>query len=150
MTAHDLIAACRARGISLEVRGDQLRCRAPVGIMTPQLKQALAAQKAALVQIFMAEAPALAAPKLPDDRTIIAVKVWSGMLSEAIWVVADNLPRDEWPRETAVYTHAEVKWLRQVGPDTLEWVHASKQMLGARVMRAAANHERNRPDGGDA
>ncbi|MDQ3831198.1 MAG: hypothetical protein M3361_18245, partial [Candidatus Tectomicrobia bacterium] len=83
MTAHDIIAECRTRGIALEVIGERLRCRAPVGVLTPELKQTLAAQKAALVQILTGEAPALAAPTLPDDRALIALKVWSAVLGEA-------------------------------------------------------------------
>jgi hypothetical protein len=75
MNLYDLIPACRVRGISLETRGSQLRCRAPVGTMRPELKQALAAQKAALVQTLMGEALTLAALKPPDGRAIVAVKV---------------------------------------------------------------------------
>jgi hypothetical protein len=102
--------------------------------LTPELKQALAAQKAALVQILTGEAPALAAPKLPDNRAIISLKVWSAMLGEALWVVADDLPKDAWPADALVYTHQEVKVLRQLGQDTLAWVHATKQMFGAEVI----------------
>jgi hypothetical protein len=105
-----------------------------VGVLTPPLKQALAAQKAALVQILAAEVPALAAPEVADDRKLIAVKVWSGMLGEAIWVVADDLPDEAWPADAPVSTHQEVKILKQVGQDTLAWVHATKQMFGARVI----------------
>jgi len=31
MTPEDIIAECRTRGVTLEVMGDRLRCRAPVG-----------------------------------------------------------------------------------------------------------------------
>jgi TubC N-terminal docking domain len=55
MTLQVLIAACRNRGISLEVIGDRLRCRAPVGVLTSELKRALVAQKAAILQILAAE-----------------------------------------------------------------------------------------------
>ena len=145
MTPDDLITACRARGISLEIRGDQLRCRAPVGVMTPELKQALAAKKAALMQILAGEAPAPVDPKQPSDRAIIALKVWSAMLSEAIWVVADDLPKDAWPADALVYTHQEVKVLRQIGQDTLAWVHATKQMFGAQVI-AGGRRPRSHPE----
>ena len=134
MMAHDLIAECRTRGIVLEVIGERLRCRGPVGVLTPELKQALAAQKAALVQILTGEAPTLAAPKPPDDGALIALKVWSTILGEAIWVVADDLPKEAWPADALAYTHQEVKVLRQLGRDTLGWVHATKQMFGAQVI----------------
>jgi TubC N-terminal docking domain len=145
MTPHDLIAACRTRGITLEVIGERLRCRAPVGALTPELKQALATQKAALVPILTGEAPTLAALKLSDGRAIIALKVWSTILGEAIWVVADDLPREAWPAGALAYTHQEVKVLRQLGQDTLAWVHATKQMFGARVI-AGEQHPHAHPE----
>jgi hypothetical protein len=70
---------------------------------------------------------------LPAD-TLIAVKVWSPILDEAVWVVADDLPRDEWPTDARVYTHAEVRILTQVGQDTLTWVHAVKAAVDGRVL----------------
>jgi hypothetical protein len=65
---------------------------------------------------------------------MVAVKVWSDALQHAIWVVADDLPRDEWPTDAPVYTRAEVKVLTRVGPDTVEWVHVTKQMFNARIV----------------
>src|SRR6266545_3634468 len=63
---------------------------------------------------------------------IVAVKVWSDVLEAAVWVVADDLPREQWPTEAPVYTHQEVKQLMQVGPQALAWVHVTKAMFGAR------------------
>jgi hypothetical protein len=134
MTPTDLFNELTRRGVILEPNGDRLRYKAPVGVLTTELKQALAAKKAALVQILAGEVPAPAAQKLLDDRPIIALKVWSAMLGEALWVVADDLPKDAWPADALVYTHQEVKVLRQLGHDTLAWVHATKQMFGAQVI----------------
>jgi hypothetical protein len=134
MSPYDLITACRARGISLEVRGEQLRCRAPVGVMTPDLKQALADQKTSLLQILAVEALAASPRNLDPHCAVIAVKAWSEVLQEAIWVVIDGLPRDQWPRDAPVYTHAEVAILARIDPNTLSWVHITKQMFGARVV----------------
>jgi hypothetical protein len=145
MTAHDLIEECRTRGISLKVIGERLRCRAPVGVLTLELKQVLADQKAALLQILAGGAPAPATPNPPDDGPIIAVKVWSEILSEAIWVVADDLPREAWPADALAYTHQEVKVLRQLGQDTLAWVHATKQIFGAQVI-AGRQRPRSHPE----
>jgi hypothetical protein len=69
-----------------------------------------------------------------QDGSIIAVKIWSDVLQAELWVVADDLPKEEWPTEAPVYTQAEVKILAQVGPDTLAWIHATKQMVNARVV----------------
>jgi hypothetical protein len=145
MTPDDLITACRARGISLEIRGDQLRCRAPVGVITPDLKQALADQKAALIQMLTAKVPTALPHEVANNHECIAVQVWSDILSESIWVVANDLPKDAWPIDASVYTHAEVKMLTHVGPDTLEWVHAAKQVFGAQVI-AGGRRLRSHPE----
>jgi hypothetical protein len=86
------------------------------------------------MQILAGEALAPMAPYLPDDCAIIALKVWSAVLREAIWVVADDLPREAWPTDALAYTHQEVRILRQIGQDTLAWVHATKRMFGAQVI----------------
>jgi hypothetical protein len=134
MTPTDLLNELTHRGVILEPIGDRLRYKAPVGVLTPELKQALAAQKAALVQLLTGEGLVLAAPKLPDDSAFIALKVWSTILDAAIWVVADDLPKEAWPEGALTYTHEEVKILRQIGQDTVAWVHATKQMFGAQVI----------------
>jgi hypothetical protein len=69
---------------------------------------------------------------LPADA-LIAVKVWSPVLGEAVWVVADDLPRDEWPTDAPVYMQSEVKILTYVGSDTLAWVYQLKGLFGATV-----------------
>jgi len=134
MTTEALLATCRTYGITLEVIGDRLRCRAPVGVMTPELKQALADHKTSLLQVLAMKAPAASSLNLDPHCAVIAVKAWSDVLQEAIWVVIDGLPRDQWPSDAPVYTHAEVAILTQIDPDTLSWVHITKQMFGARVV----------------
>jgi hypothetical protein len=70
--------------------------------------------------------------ELGEDVCPVAVKVWSAILEEAIWVVADDLPKDAWPADAQAYTQQEVRVLRQLGQDTLAWVHATKRMFGHR------------------
>jgi hypothetical protein len=73
-------------------------------------------------------------PGFPND--IAAVKVWSTVLRARLWVVADDLPREAWPTDAPVYTHAEVKILRQAGREGLASVHAAKALFAGRVLRA--------------
>ena len=82
---------------------------------------------------------------LGEDVSPMAVKVWSAILGEAIWVVADDLPKDAWPADALAYTHQEVKVLRQIGQDTLAWVHATKRMFGAQVI-AGGRRPRAHPE----
>jgi TubC N-terminal docking domain len=127
MSPHDLLALCQERGITLEVVGDRLRCRAPVGVLTSGLKSALADQKAALMQILTAEGADAPYPAVPAEAEVIAIKAWSDILQEAIWVVVDDLSRDEWPADAPVYEYREVKILKEVGPGALSWVHLLKK-----------------------
>jgi hypothetical protein len=60
--------------------------------------------------------------------------VWSEVLGTALWVVADDLPQEQWPAEALVYQYAEVKLLTGRGPDVLGWVHLVKTLLNACVV----------------
>jgi hypothetical protein len=145
MTPQVLITECRRRGITLEVMGDWLRCRAPMGVLTLELKHALTDHKAALMQILATEASVSLPPEVADNRELVAIKVWSDVLQEAIWVVVDDLPHEAWPIDAPVYTYDEMKILAQVGPETLCWVQAVKEIFGASVVggrKARENFQR--------
>jgi hypothetical protein len=51
MNAIDLIRECHGAGIRLQVRGDRLHVEAPAGSLTPELRQAIADHKAALLAL---------------------------------------------------------------------------------------------------
>jgi hypothetical protein len=57
MTAEDVLAACRSRGVELSAAGDRLRFRAPVGAVDADLRSALAEYKAKLVAVIVAACP---------------------------------------------------------------------------------------------
>ena len=56
------VAELGRQGVGLEVAGDRLHCRGPVGLLTPALKQRLAAHKAALVAYLKQAEPKPGAP----------------------------------------------------------------------------------------
>ncbi|MDP9353920.1 MAG: hypothetical protein M3R02_01300, partial [Chloroflexota bacterium] len=60
MTAAMLFADLRARGIHLELAGDQLRCRADVGILTSDLAAIIKTHKSALIAHLREEEVAVA------------------------------------------------------------------------------------------
>jgi hypothetical protein len=82
--------------------------------------------------------PCLLEGKVP----VVAIKVDSTILHEAVWVVVDDLPRKQWPYDgTPAYTHREVQMLRQAGPNVLQWVHTAKRELGATTAQVKARHK---------
>ncbi|HHO69806.1 MAG TPA: amino acid adenylation domain-containing protein [Gammaproteobacteria bacterium] len=58
MNAAELLQDLQARGIELRAEGERLLCNAPAGAMTEELKQAIAANKAALLEQLAAGGPA--------------------------------------------------------------------------------------------
>ena len=52
MNAGDLLHQLQALGVVLIPEGDRLRIDAPAGVLTPDLRQALATQKSALLQLL--------------------------------------------------------------------------------------------------
>ncbi len=55
MTAAELLVDLLARGVRLEVTGDQLRCQADAGVLTPDLAAAIKANKLALLALLREE-----------------------------------------------------------------------------------------------
>jgi hypothetical protein len=81
---------------------------------------------------------------LQGTDAVVAVKVFSPILGGHVWVIDSTLPHTEWPTDAPVYTHAEVKRLTQVGPDTLASVHLAKELFGARVVDASIPQEKGK------
>ena len=52
MTAGEVLTVCREAGIRLEVVGDRLRFDAPVGALTPELRDTLARHKRELLDVL--------------------------------------------------------------------------------------------------
>jgi hypothetical protein len=76
------------------------------------------------------------APFRGEASQSVAVKIWSDVLQESVWVVRDNLPRTEWPEDGPIYTHREMRMLTKVGQDVLQWVNPVKEIFNAKVVAA--------------
>jgi hypothetical protein len=57
MTPASFLSELRQRGVLLEIAGERLRCRAPQGVLTPELKEALTTHKAQLLLVLTAPPP---------------------------------------------------------------------------------------------
>lgn len=58
MTAHELLSDLKCRGIDVVVVGDRLRVTAPVGVVTPALRETIQAHKLELLSLLTPNAPA--------------------------------------------------------------------------------------------
>jgi hypothetical protein len=56
MSTIDLIRQCQSAGIRLQARGERLHVEAPAGSLTPEIRQALADHKAALLALHATRA----------------------------------------------------------------------------------------------
>jgi hypothetical protein len=119
MHATTLVETLRAQGWGFAIDGHDLRIRSPRGALTGELRQALKAEKAAIVTILAAEQQRAQMPLQGND--LVAVKVWSEVLQEALWVVADDVPLDPYLADGKVYTHHEVRVLLALGRGIKAW-----------------------------
>ena len=142
MTAIELLTEVQQRGIRMTAQGDRLCLDAPRGAVTSELHEAVITFKEELLRLLIQPSTAVARVSEPESLVnipeagapIVAVKVWSGIIGEAVWVVTSEMPRTDWPTDARVYTMEEVKILSDVGRDTLAWVHPVKELFGARVV----------------
>jgi len=128
MSPTALLDTLRAQGWGFAIDGHGLRIRSPRGAMTDELRQALMAEKAAILTILAAEQQR--APVLPQADEIVAIKVWSEALEEPVWVVADGVPIAEYLREGKVFTHHEIRVLREQGRGVKAWAPLDIEMGG--------------------
>src|SRR4030081_409080 len=78
MTAHDLLAQLRQKGVEVKTSGDdRLVIDAPKGTVTEELRSALSAHKAELLQILNAEESAPAAALEVSEAVAEPDPVWA-------------------------------------------------------------------------
>jgi hypothetical protein len=124
MTAAGFLASLRACGATVAAVGDRLRIEAPAGMVTQELREALAAHKPELIRL-------LSAPSFDPDAvdliagTIAAVLIRSAVLDGALlWLVADADALAEHPdilrAGLPVFFFDEVEQLRGKTPAELK------------------------------
>jgi TubC N-terminal docking domain len=128
MRAATLVDTLRAQGWGFALDGAGIRVRRPRGALTDELRQALIAEKAAILTILAAEQQRAPVPPHADD--LVAVKVWCEALQEAIWVVADGAAIAEYLREGKVFTHHEIQVLRAHGRGVKAWAPLDPELEG--------------------
>lgn len=63
MTALEILTDLRRAGVTVSIVGDKLRLKAPEGVLTEELKQRLAIQKAEIIKLLQAETASHGMPK---------------------------------------------------------------------------------------
>jgi TubC N-terminal docking domain len=126
MNAIAILQTIRQRGGQVTLEGDTIRVCKTSGVLTDELRQAIRAEKAALLTILAAEQQRARMPLQGDD--LVAVKVWSEVLQEAVWVVADDVPLDPYLADGRVYTPHEIRVLRAQGQGVKVWAPLAPEM----------------------
>jgi hypothetical protein len=128
MHATAILQTIRERGGQVMLEGDNIRVCKTSGVLTDELRQAIRAEKAAILTILAAEQQCAQMSVQGDD--LVAVKVWSEVLQEAMWVVADGVPIDEYLGDGKVFTHSEVRVLLARGRGVKAWAPLDMEMEG--------------------
>ena len=128
MNATAILQTIRQRGGQVTLEGDHIRVCKTSGVLTDELRQAIRAEKAAIVTILAAEQQR--APMPLQGYDLVAVKVWSEVLQEAVWVVADDVPLDPYLADGRVYTHHEIRVLRAHGQGVKVWAPLAPALEG--------------------
>jgi hypothetical protein len=105
----DLLEFCRSIDVRLSVVGDRLAYNAPPGLMTAELRSALAAHKPALLALLTGESPS-DGPAEPAKPAFDPSERWGPALADA--APALDVPRD-WRWTVAHWPHDRwVAWRR--------------------------------------
>ena len=124
MTGGQVLAVLKSRGVVLEPQGDRLHYRAPRGILTPELRQALAEHKAEIMALLRRPRLVLAPPRWHAEEVGRRVEeegvcvFWSDVLREMIAFVKDEAYLDKVPAGVVVFRPDELELLfPQVSPN---------------------------------
>jgi TubC N-terminal docking domain len=128
MNATAILQTIRQRGGQVTLEGDHIGVCKTSGVLTDELRQAIRAEKAALLTILAAEQQRAQMPLQGAD--LVAVKVWSEILEDAVWVVANGVPIDEYLGEGKVFTPHEIRVLRAHGRGVKVWTPLDAEMDG--------------------
>jgi hypothetical protein len=128
MNATAILQTIRQRGGQVTLEGDNIRVCKTRGVLTDEVRRAIRAEKAALLTILAAEQQQAQMPLERDD--LVALKVWSELLQEGVWVIADGVPIDGYVGDGKVYTHHEVRVLRAQGGGVKAWAPLDPEMEG--------------------
>ncbi len=90
MNLNDLLAELEERGVKLGADGDQLRIRAPKGVITPKLRDALAEHKAELIKLLsQSSIGATSIPLIPISQK---ENLPLSFQQERLWILAQVAP----------------------------------------------------------
>jgi hypothetical protein len=117
VSPHALLGELRNRGVHLSVEGDALRYRGPRGALTPELREAVAANKPELVRL-------LSPSNLDADAGELAAVMLRKTVIGGVWLVADDEALADHPdiirSGLPVFLFSEVEQLRGKTPAELK------------------------------
>ena len=80
MTALDLLTKLRSCGVAIEANGDRLKIDAPKGVITPELREALATNKTEIIALLIEDCPSIK----PHDESQIESEKVSSLIPEPL------------------------------------------------------------------
>ena len=128
MNATAILQTIRQRGGQVTLEGDTIQVCKTSGVLTDELRQAIRAEKSAILTILAAEHQRARMPLQADD--IVAIKVWSEALQEPVWVVADGVPIAECLGDGKIFSDHEVRVLRAHGRGVKAWAPLDAELEG--------------------
>jgi TubC N-terminal docking domain len=128
MNATAILQTIRQRGGQVTLEGDTIRICKTSGVLTDELRQAIRAEKAAILTILAAEQQRARMPLQGDD--LVAVKVWSELLQEAVWMVTEGAPITEYLGDGKIFSAHEVRMLLEQGRGVKAWAPLDTEVEG--------------------
>ena len=132
MTPEALLTELEQRGVKVSLTGDKIRFEAPVGVLTPELKETVRRQKPALIALLEAQE----AKRLLQERGWVAIH--SKTLSEDILWCRDEkvIIPTRW-KDAVRYTLAELQTLTgnpSLNAEGLKRIHKAKKEFEGKVI----------------
>ena len=101
MNAANLLDACHSRGIILSVEENGLKYRAPVGVLTPELRESIRCYREELIALLTPSTPLTVdtTPKNPEKTEVVSTP---GLVFELPYAASLEWAEWEWDSPEAV------------------------------------------------
>jgi hypothetical protein len=118
MDVMSLLTKARSKGLDVRAEGNKLVVRGPRSV--EKLARQLLDRKAEVMPLLSQQSTTASDC---EEAQRWAVRVWSDLLQESLWLVVDSKPPGAFPRE-------HVRTLEPVAPNAMAWVPLTAGAMG--------------------